>query len=78
MVQIQMPNGKLVDIEDGIGFASTVAFDGLINYISFNDKNVRILSDVNFSALMNHDTLELYLSNIYGNLNKCTSKTLKK
>jgi len=77
MADIQMPNGELTDMEDGIGFASTVAFDELINYISFNEKNVRVISKLNLSALMNHDTLELYLSNIYGNINKC-HKTLSK
>jgi len=78
MASIQMPDGKLADLEDGIGFASTVAFDSLINYVSFNDKNVRIISNQNFSALMNHDTLELYLSNIYGLINRCNAKTLTK
>lgn len=78
MAEIQTPNGRLVDMEDGIGFASTVAFDNLINYVTFNDNNVRIISNQNFSALMNHDTLELYLSNIYGTINECNTKKLTK
>ena len=78
MAEIQTPNGRLSDMEDGIGFASTVAFDGLINYVTFNNNNVRIISNQNFSALRNHDTLELYLSNIYGIINECNTKKLTK
>lgn len=78
MAEIQTPNGRLSDMEDGIGFASTVAFDSLINYVTFNNNNVRIISNKNFSALMNHDTLELYLSNIYGTINECNTKKLTK
>lgn len=78
MANIQQPSGKLADMEDGIGFASTVAFDSLINYVTFNNNNVRIISNQNFSALMNHDTLELYLSNIYGTINECNTKKLTK
>jgi len=78
MAEIQRPNGVLYDMEDGIGFASTVAFDSLINYVTFNKNNVRIISNQNFSALMNHDTLELYLSNIYGTINECKTKKLTK
>lgn len=78
MFEIQSPNGTLSDMEDGIGFASTVAFDSLINYVSFNNNNVRIISNQNFSALRNHDTLELYLSNIYGTINECKTKKLTK
>lgn len=78
MDNIQRPDGKLADMEDGVGFASTVAFDSLINYVTFNNNNVRIISNQNFSALMNHDSLELYLPNIYGVINECNTKKLTK
>ncbi len=70
--------GELADMEDGIGFASTIAFDSMINYISFNKNNTRIISKENYDALMLHNKLGAYLPNIYGNLNKCDTKTLKK
>lgn len=73
--EIQMPDGKLSNMEDGIGFASTIAVDGMINYLTFNE-NVSLLTEENHSALLNHDTLELYLSNIFGNLERCQVKTL--
>lgn len=78
LTEIYRSTGTLSNMEDGIGFASTVAIGGIINNISFNDNGVRIISKENYDLLMSHDTLELYLSNIYGNINKCAGKTLKK
>lgn len=70
-------DGKLNDMESGIGFASTIAVDGIINYIPF-DNNRSLLTKENRDLLLVHDNLELYLSNIYGNLEKCNSKTRTK
>lgn len=70
-------DGKLTDMESGIGFASTIAFDGMINYTTFNN-NRSLLTRENRDLLLVHDNLELYLSNIFGNLEKCNSKTRTK
>ena len=64
--------GKLTDMESGIGFASTIAFDGMINYTTFNN-NRSLLTRENRDLLLVHDNLELYLSNIFGNLERCNS-----
>lgn len=65
-------DGELNDMESGIGFASTIAFDGMINYTTFNN-NRSLLTKENRDLLLVHDNLELYLSNIYGNLERCNS-----
>ena len=70
-------DGKLTDMESGIGFASTIAFDGMINYTTFNN-NRSLLTKENRDLLLVHDNLELYISNIFGNLEKCNSKTRTK
>ena len=64
-------------MESGIGFASTIAFDGMINYTTFNN-NRSLLTKENRDLLLVHDNLELYISNIFGNLEKCNSKTRTK
>lgn len=70
-------DGKLTDMESGIGFASTIAVDGMINYTTFNN-NRSLLTRENRDLLLVHDNLELYISNIFGNLEKCNSKTRTK
>ena len=74
MYNIQDPSGSLVDMEEGVQFASTVCVDSLLCYTTRTDSNEILLSDVQMSALENYDMLETCLSDIYGYLNRTCGK----
>jgi hypothetical protein len=70
IVALYGPTGTLENIEDGIGLASVVAVDAMANHVTFVNGTCQI-SDELRGKLINYTTAELYISNIFANMDDC-------